>query len=81
MRFSRFSRISPRTWMLALYLVTIVIVAVGKAYSQRGPDNNFLIFRWSYLNRAAGHDMYAAQPQHHTDLYKYSPSFAVLLAP
>ena len=81
MLFSRFSRISPRTWMLALYLVTIVIVAVGKAYSHRGPDNNFLIFRWSYLNLAAGHDMYAAQPQHHTDLYKYSPSFAVLFAP
>ena len=25
--------------------------------------------------------MYAAQPQHHADLYKYSPSFAVLFAP
>ena len=81
MRNSRFSRISPRTWMLALYVVTIVIVAIGKAYSHRGPDNNFLVFRWSYLNLAAGHDMYAAQPQHHADLYKYSPSFAVLFAP
>lgn len=81
MRNSRFSRISPRTWMLALYVVTILVVAVGKAYSHRGPDNNFLIFRWSYLNLAAGHDMYAAQPQHHADLYKYSPSFAVLFAP
>lgn len=67
--------------MLALYVLTIIIVAIGKAYSHRGPDNNFLIFRWSYLNLAAGHDMYAAQPQHHTDLYKYSPSFAVLFAP
>jgi hypothetical protein len=67
--------------MLALYVVTIVVVAIGKAYSHRGPDNNFLIFRWSYLNLAAGHDMYAAQPQHHADLYKYSPSFAVLFAP
>jgi hypothetical protein len=77
----RNSRISARTWMLALYLVTIVVVAVGKAYSHRGPDNNFLIFRWSYLDLAAAHDMYAAQPQHHADLYKYSPSFAVLFAP
>ena len=77
----RFNRISARSWLLALYVVTIVIVAIGKAYGHRGPDNNFVIFRWSFLNLASGHDMYAAQPQHHTDLYKYSPSFAVLFAP
>jgi len=81
MRNSRFSRISPREWMLALYVVTIVVVVLTKVYSHRGPDNNFLVFRWSYLNLAAGHDMYAAQPQHHADLYKYSPSFALLFAP
>jgi hypothetical protein len=77
----RINRISARGWLLALYIVTIVVVAIGKAYGHRGPDNNFLIFRWSFLNLSAAHDMYAAQPQHHTDLYKYSPSFAVLFAP
>jgi hypothetical protein len=77
----RLNRISARSWLLALYIVTIIVVAIGKAYGHRGPDNNFLIFRWSFLNLASGHDMYAAQPQHHTDLYKYSPSFAVLFAP
>jgi hypothetical protein len=77
----RINRISARSWLLALYFVTIIVVAIGKAYGHRGPDNNFLIFRWSFLNLAAGNDMFAAQPQHHTDLYKYSPSFAVLFAP
>ena len=77
----RSSRISARSWLLALYIVTILVVAIGKAYGHRGPDNNFLVFRWSFLNLASGHDMYAAQPQHHADLYKYSPSFAVLFAP
>lgn len=77
----RLNRISARSWLLALYVLTIVIVAVGKAYGHRGPDNNFVIFRWSFLNLASGADMYAAQPQHHADLYKYSPSFAVLFAP
>ena len=77
----RSSRISARSWLLALYIVTIIVVAIGKAYGHRGPDNNFLVFRWSFLNLASGHDMYAAQPQHHADLYKYSPSFAVLFAP
>ncbi len=77
----RSSRISARSWLLALYVATIIVVAIGKAYGHRGPDNNFLIFRWSFLNLASGHDMYAAQPQHHADLYKYSPSFAVLFAP
>jgi Glycosyltransferase family 87 len=77
----RLNRISLRNWLLALYIVTIIVVAIGKAYGHRGPDNNFLIFRWSFLNLASGHDMYASQPQHHADLYKYSPSFAVLFAP
>ncbi len=77
----RINRISARSWLLALYIVTIIVVAIGKAYGHRGPDNNFLIFRWSFLNLSAGNDMYAAQPQHHTDLFKYSPSFAVLFAP
>ena len=77
----RLNRIPARSWLLALYVLTIVIVAIGKAYGQRGPDNNFVIFRWSFLNLASGADMYAAQPQHHADLYKYSPSFAVLFAP
>ena len=77
----RLNRISARSWLLALYVLTIVIVAIGKAYGHRGPDNNFVIFRWSFLNLSSGADMYAAQPQHHTDLYKYSPSFAVLFAP
>src|SRR6478672_12303097 len=77
----RLNRISVRNWLLALYIVTIIVVAIGKAYGHRGPDNNFLVFRWSFLNLASGHDMYAAQPQHHTDLYKYSPSFALLFAP
>lgn len=77
----RLNRVSTRSWLLALYVVTIIVVAIGKAYGHRGPDNNFLVFRWSFLNLASGHDMYAAQPQHHADLYKYSPSFAVLFAP
>ncbi|MEP7065159.1 MAG: glycosyltransferase family 87 protein [Gemmatimonadota bacterium] len=77
----RVTRLSARTWLLALYIVTIVAVAIEKAHNPRGPDNNFLIFRWSFLNLAAGHDMYGVQPQHHADLYKYSPSFAVLFAP
>jgi hypothetical protein len=77
----RIKSISARSWLLALYVITVVVVAVGKAYGYRGPDNNFLIFRWSFLNLASGLDMYAAQPAHHTDLYKYSPSFAILFAP
>src|SRR5665647_637002 len=56
----RTNRISARSWLLALYIVTIIVVAVGKAYGHRGPDNNFLIFRWSFLNLAAGNDMLPA---------------------
>jgi hypothetical protein len=77
----RFRRPSVRALLLLLYVVTIVVVAIDKAHSHRGPDNNFLIFRWSFLNLRAGTDLYAPHPEQYLDLYKYSPSFAVLFAP
>ena len=76
------NRLSARSWLLALYVLTVIVVVLIERRTRiAGPDNNFLIFRWSFVNLHAGSDMYAAQPQHHTDLYKYSPSFAVLFAP
>ncbi|MGE5360874.1 MAG: glycosyltransferase family 87 protein [Bacteroidales bacterium] len=43
--------------------------------------NNFIIFRNAFLNLAAHRDIYAWHLDQQWDLYKYSPAFAVLMAP
>lgn len=43
--------------------------------------NNFIIFRNSFLNLVQHRDLYGWHLEQQWDLYKYSPSFAVLMAP
>ncbi|HMH21558.1 MAG TPA: glycosyltransferase family 87 protein [Puia sp.] len=52
-----------------------VYVPGGIAY----PDyNNYLIFKYSFYHLISGKDLYQLFPADQYDLYKYSPSFAVL---
>ncbi|HEX4628156.1 MAG TPA: glycosyltransferase 87 family protein, partial [Gemmatimonadales bacterium] len=68
-----------RPAFLALYGVSAALVTVQQAVF--GHNNNFSVFRSASLNLFAGRDLYAAHPEQHFVLYKYSPTFAVLFAP
>lgn len=46
-----------------------------------GHMNNWLIFRASFFHLMDGTSLYQLYPQEHQDLFKYSPSFALLMAP
>lgn len=50
----------------------------GRTYTHY---NNYVIFKQSFVHLAAGRDLYMAYPDEHWDLYKYSPTFAALMAP
>ena len=67
-------------WLLVLYLVTAVAVALQRTLVPP-VENNFLIFRAAFHHLLAGRDLYAAYPAEYTDLFKYSPTFALLFAP
>jgi len=43
--------------------------------------NNYLIFKTSFSHLIQQKDMYQAYPSEYWDLYKYSPTFALLMAP
>ena len=43
--------------------------------------NNYIIFKESFFHLIKGKDLYMLYPQEHWDLYKYSPAFALLMAP
>jgi hypothetical protein len=68
---------TERGW-LGVYLL-VVAIATGVCIARE--CNNFLIFRAAYGHLLAGHDLYAAYPAEHADLFKYSPTFALLFAP
>ena len=66
-----------RSW-ITLLLVTAVVataICVGRVC------NNFLIFRSAFDHLVAGADLYALHPAEHLDLFKYSPTFALVMAP
>ncbi len=43
--------------------------------------NNYIIFKQSFFHLIQNKDLFILYPQEHWDLYKYSPSFALLFAP
>ena len=66
-----------RFW-LAVYFVTAGIastVCIGRQC------NNFIIFRSAFAHVVSGVNLYAPHPVEHADLFKYSPTFALLFAP
>ena len=65
--------------MLALYVGSVVFV--GFQFGGRAVANNLKIFRWSFFHLVGQQDIYAPYPDQYYDLFKYSPSWAMLFAP
>lgn len=60
-------------------MLTALVVAVQHGVLVH--ENTFAIFRASFPHLLHGQDLYAAYPAEYRDLYKYSPTFALLFAP
>ena len=65
--------------VLALYLATATFITVRRLLGRA--SNNFVIFRTATASLLAHQDLYAPHPAQHYDLYKYSPTFALLFLP
>lgn len=72
-----------------VYLVAAVAVSAAEYLKGAKPAygegyfhyNNFMIFKYSFYNLLELKDLYIAHPELHFDLYKYSPTFALAMAP
>jgi hypothetical protein len=84
--------LSPPLYLGFLLLVAaaaaVHMILLGPALSLANPPwgpythyNNYLIFKASFAHLVAGKDLYALYPAEHFDYYKYSPTFAALMAP
>lgn len=70
-------------WLVAATLLHVAS-ALGTTVQRLAADaqiNNFLIFRSSFHHLLKGQDLYTLYPLEHFDLYKYSPTWALLFAP
>jgi len=75
-------RLPPSRSLAAIvgcYLIGALVVGIQQGVIIH--ENTFAIFRASYAHLVHGLDLYAAYPREHRDLYKYSPTFALLMAP
>lgn len=66
-----------RCWIAVIVFTACVatVVCVNRVC------NNFLIFRAAFDHLMAGVDLYRLHPAEHQDLFKYSPTFALVFAP
>ncbi len=72
-------RITVDRVIWGLYVVVTICASLHKYW--RNDINNYRIFRTSGSVLLKNGDLYTHHPQFHYDLYKYSPTFAFLMAP
>lgn len=78
---------NPKT-ALILYIVfsiaasTQVMLLGEKTFTEGGREythyNNYMIFKYSFHHLVQDKDLYIQHPEEHYDLFKYSPSFALI---
>lgn len=80
---------SLKFWVFLLIGCITIILSIHKyvlpTYITNGEFhshyNNYLIFKSSFHHLIHNQDLYQSFPDEHFDLYKYSPTFALLMAP
>lgn len=66
--------------LVAIHLLAALAITAQQTLG-RAQSNNFTIFRASFWHLVREQDLYAAYPGITFDLFKYSPSYALLFAP
>ncbi len=77
----RFPWLFTPSFLWILFSTVSVIASVHRIFLGDSSFNNYVIFEKSFDHLLAGLDLYAAYPDDHYDLFKYSPTFAVMMAP
>ncbi len=89
MKLKSFNSSTLLYWLIGIFVIATILVSLqsysfgtrisnGTLFSEY---NNYLIFKTSATHLWEGKDLYILHPKDHFDLYKYSPLFALLMAP
>jgi len=77
----RISFLSNLTFLFWSYFIIAIVVSIHRYILGPTHYGNYLIFKNSFFHLIEGKDLYALYPELHIDLFKYSPTFAVLFGP
>lgn len=77
----RISFLSNLTFLFWTYFIIAIVVSVHRYILGPTHYGNYLIFKNSFIHLIEGKDLYALYPELNIDLFKYSPTFAVLFSP
>ena len=75
---ARAGRLSSRH-IGVLFALAAVVIAIQKYFADA--YNNYLVFAGSLKVLLAHQNLYVAHPEHYGDLFKYSPTFPLFMAP
>lgn len=86
---TRFNFLKDINFVLLVYIAIAVLASLGeylkgvKVFDGREYThyNNYLVFKQSFFNLVTGKDLYILYPDIVWDYFKYSPTFALLMAP
>lgn len=68
-------------FVTGLYLLVAIAVSLQKYFLGEEHYGNYLIFKNSFLHLIRSQDLYVLYPELKIDLFKYSPTFALLFFP
>jgi hypothetical protein len=84
-------KIFEKPLYIGIILTVITIVITGQSFLLKTKTfqgeieythyNNYKIFKESYFHLVEKQDLYQLYPKEHWDYYKYSPTFALFMAP
>jgi hypothetical protein len=67
-------------FVLTLYF-GLSLFAVVKSVIVNHIHNNYMVYKFGFINVIHQHTTFGPQPEHFNDLYHYGPVFAILMAP
>jgi hypothetical protein len=70
---------SSKGFLLGLFVLLPVAVTIQRFLPGPEAYNNYLIFRGSFFNLLDCKNLYLPYPERYNDLFKYSPTFAMLM--
>lgn len=77
----RFPWLFSASFPWILFSIVALAASIHRLLLGPGSFNNYTIFEFSWTHLLENVNLYAAYPEDHYDLYKYSPTFAVFMAP
>ncbi len=81
MKKSLYTIITDKPYLIYFLWFGLSFFTVGKSVLLNYVPNNYLVYKYNFINLINQHNLYLPQPTHYADLNHYGPIFAIVIAP